>query len=360
MFCQLFILKLCTTELRRISSLIEFKNVSKTFRGQQKNQHVRAVENVSFKVADGEIYGVMGYSGAGKSTLIRMINGLEKPTDGDVIVDGESVADLSKKELLQLRRKIGMIFQSYNLLVTATVAQNIILPLTLEGLDKTEAEQRAEKYLKIVDLWDKRDSYPAQLSGGQRQRVAVARALAHEPKILLSDEATSALDPETTESILSLLLKINQELGITIFLITHEMNVIQRVCDRVAVLDAGVIAEEGPVVDVFTQPKQGITRKFAGVSDTLGVPRDILKPYAEKHRLISLQFVGQTANEPLLAQVQDKFDVTPDILAGSMGYMKREPYGRLLVYLKADQQDQFDGALEFIRSQDVHVEEVEI
>lgn len=340
--------------------MIEFKNVSKEFAGQQKNQHVKAVKNVSLKVEEGQIYGVMGYSGAGKSTLIRMINGLEIPTSGDVIVDGQSVASLSKKELLKLRRKIGMIFQSYNLLVTATVEQNIVLPLTLEGIDKKEATSRAEKYLKIVDLWEKKDSFPAQLSGGQRQRVAVARALAHEPKILLSDEATSALDPETTESILTLLLKINQELGITIFLITHEMNVIQRVCDKVAVLDQGVIAEEGNVVDVFTNPQKEITKNFAGVSDTLGVPRDILKPYAGTNQLISLQFVGESANEPLLAQVQEKFEVVPDILAGSMGYMKRNSYGRLLVYLKADDHSQYEQALQFIKEQEVHVEEVRL
>lgn len=340
--------------------MIEFKNVSKTFAGQQKNKHVKAVENVSLNVADGEIYGVMGYSGAGKSTLIRMINGLEKPSSGQVIVNGESVADLSKPDLLKLRRKIGMIFQSYNLLVTANVFQNIVLPLTLEGIDKTEATQRAEKYLKIVDLWEKRDSFPAKLSGGQRQRVAVARALAHEPKILLSDEATSALDPETTESILSLLLKINQELGITIFLITHEMEVIQRICDRVAVLDQGVIVEEGNVVDVFTKPQQEITKRFAGVSDTLGVPRDILAPYQETKQLVSLQFVGDSANNPLLSQLQEKFKITPDILAGSMGYMKREPYGRLLVYLKTDDRSQYEAALQYIRDQNVHVEEVEV
>lgn len=340
--------------------MIEFKNVSKEFKGQQKDEHVTAVENVSLNVEEGQIYGVMGYSGAGKSTLIRMINGLEIPTSGDVIVDGQSVASLSKQDLLALRRKIGMIFQSYNLLVTATVLQNIILPLTLEGVDKAEAAKRAEKYLKIVDLWEKKDSYPAQLSGGQRQRVAVARALAHEPKILLSDEATSALDPETTESILSLLLKINKDLGITIFIITHEMEVIQRVCDKVAVLDQGVIVEEGNVVDVFTKPEKAITKNFAGVSDTLGVPADILKPFANQHQLISLQFVGESANEPLLSAVQAKFEVTPNILAGSLGYMKREPYGRLLVYLKADDQGQYEQALQFLKDQQVHVEEVQL
>lgn len=336
--------------------MITLKNVSKVYQSQK--QAVVAIKQATIEVKPGEIYGVMGYSGAGKSTLIRMINGLETPSSGQVIVAGQDLQALTKQELLVLRRKIGMIFQTYNLLTTATVFQNVTLPLILEGINKKEATSRAEKYLKIVDLWQQRDRYPSELSGGQRQRVAIARALAHEPKILLSDEATSALDPDTTEAILELLLKINRELGITIFLITHEMDVIQRICDWVAVLDKGIIVEEGRVAEVFTQPKEEITKKFAGINETLGVPSEILKTYAGKGKLISLQFVGTSAKEPLLFEVQSKFSLQANILAGSLGYMKDFPYGRLLVQLIATDDNNYIQALDYIKNKGVHVEEV--
>lgn len=338
--------------------MIEIKNVTKIYK--DKEREVKAVDDVSLNIKEGEIFGVIGYSGAGKSTLIRMINGLEVPTTGEVIVDGEKIDPTDKKKLQQQRSKIGMIFQGYNLLKTATVLENVTLPLKLEGLEKELAEQRAEKYLRIVDLWEQKDRYPAELSGGQRQRVAIARALAHEPKILLSDEATSALDPETTESILKLLLKINQELHITIFLITHELDVIQRVCDRVAVLAKGKLIEQGNVLDVFTNPEKEATKKFIGITDTMGVPLEILKPYTTNGQLVVLKFIGQTANEPIIADLSAKYGVSPNILGGSIGYLKKKAYGRLLVHFDFQSEKEFDDAMAGLRIQDIYYERVEI
>lgn len=338
--------------------MIEIRNVTKVYK--DKEREVKAVDNVSLNIKEGEIFGVIGYSGAGKSTLIRMINGLEVPTTGEVIVDSEKIDPTDKKKLQQQRSKIGMIFQGYNLLKTATVLENVTLPLKLEGLEKDLAEQRAEKYLRIVDLWEQKDRYPAELSGGQRQRVAIARALAHEPKILLSDEATSALDPETTESILKLLLKINQELHITIFLITHELDVIQRVCDRVAVLAKGKLIEQGNVLDVFTNPEKEATKKFIGITDTMGVPLEILKPYTTNGQLVVLKFIGQTANEPIIADLSAKYGVSPNILGGGIGYLKKKAYGRLLVHFDFQSEKEFDDAMADLRTQDIYYERVEI
>lgn len=338
--------------------MIEIKNVTKIYK--DKEREVKAVDDVSLNIKEGEIVGVIGYSGAGKSTLIRMINGLEVPTTGEVIVDGEKIDPTDKKKLQRQRSRIGMIFQGYNLLKTATVLENVMLPLKLEGLEKELAEQRSEKYLRIVDLWEQKDRYPAELSGGQRQRVAIARALAHEPKILLSDEATSALDPETTESILKLLLKINQELHITIFLITHELDVIQRVCDRVAVLAKGKLIEQGNVLDVFTNPEKEATKKFIGITDTMGVPLEILKPYTTNGQLVVLKFIGQTANEPIIADLSAKYGVSPNILGGSIGYLKKKAYGRLLVHFDFQSEKEFDDAMAGLRTQDIYYERVEI
>lgn len=338
--------------------MIEIRNVTKVYR--DKDREVTAVDNVSLSIEEGEIFGVIGYSGAGKSTLIRMINGLEVPTEGEVVVDGERIDPLDKKKLQQQRSKIGMIFQGYNLLKTATVLENVTLPLKLEGLEKSVAEQRAEKYLRIVDLWEQKDRYPGELSGGQRQRVAIARALAHEPKILLSDEATSALDPETTESILKLLLRINQELHITIFLITHELDVIQRVCDRVAVLAKGRLIEQGKVLDVFTNPEKEATKKFIGITDTMDVPPEILRPYAADGQLVVLKFIGQTANEPVIADLAGKYGVSPNILGGGIGYLKKQAYGRLLVHFDFKGEQEFEEAMTGLRAQNIYYERVEI
>lgn len=336
--------------------MIELTNVSKTF--QQKNRTIEAVKNVNLSIKQGEIFGVVGYSGAGKSTLIRMINFLEPPTTGEVIINGKNLNQLSKKELLLERRKIGMIFQGYNLLTTATVYENIAKPLQLEGVDKATIQARVDKYLALVGLIDRKDNYPAQLSGGQRQRVAIARALAHEPEILLSDEATSALDPETTESILELLLKINQELGITIFLITHEIEVVQRICDRVAVMEAGQVIEEGPVIEVFTTPQETTTKRFIGANENYDVPEEVLATYKQTGRLLRLQFIGSEATEPVLSRIAKDYPLVPNILSGNISYLKEQRHGRLLVELAGGSQLDFEAAKRYIAAQGIFIEEV--
>ncbi|WP_239256279.1 methionine ABC transporter ATP-binding protein [Listeria ilorinensis] len=336
--------------------MIELHQVSKTF--NVNGQSVEAVKNVSLRVKKGEIFGIVGYSGAGKSTLVRCVNFLERPTSGAVKIADQDLATLSVKELREARRKIGMIFQGYNLLKTATVYDNIAIPLRLEGLSKEVIRARAEKYLEIVGLTDKKDNFPAQLSGGQKQRVAIARALAHEPEILLSDEATSALDPETTEAILNLLLKINKELGITIFLITHELDVIQRICDRVAVMENGQIVEEGSVLEVFTHPEHPTTKRFVGSEASYDIPKDVLEKYRSTGKLVSLHFIGEGSDEPALALVSRKFDVLPSILAGGIDHLKNDTLGKLLVHLKGDEAE-YEKAIAYLRSEGVVVEEVQ-
>ncbi|EAF5166298.1 methionine ABC transporter ATP-binding protein [Listeria monocytogenes] len=337
--------------------MIELHQVSKSFNVNGKP--VEAVKNVSITVEKGEIFGVVGYSGAGKSTLVRCINLLERPDAGQVVIDGKNLSTLSSKELRVARRKIGMIFQGYNLLKTATVYDNIAKPLKLEGVPKDEIETRVNKYLSIVGLEDKRNNYPSQLSGGQKQRVAIARALAHEPEILLSDEATSALDPETTEAILQLLLKINAELGITIFLITHELDVIQRICDRVAVMENGHLVEQGTVLDIFTKAKHATTKRFVGSEASFDIPQDLLEKYVATGKLVSLHFIGDEADEPALALVSRKFDVLPSILAGGIDHLKNGTLGKLLVHLKGDEVE-YSKAISYLKESGVVVEEVEL
>jgi D-methionine transport system ATP-binding protein len=244
--------------------LIQLNHVKKIFHTD--NGSVEALKNVSLTIKHGEIFGVIGYSGAGKSTLIRLINLLEKPTSGEIMVDGHQLTALSERELRNQRRQIGMIFQHFNLLWSRTVAENIAFPLELSGMKKEKRIKRVEELVEIVGLKGREHAYPSQLSGGQKQRVGIARALSSNPKVLLCDEATSALDPKTTDAILHLLREINRKFGITIVLITHEMQVVSKICDRVAVLDRGVIVEEGKVVDVFGNPQKPITREFVGRS----------------------------------------------------------------------------------------------
>lgn len=335
--------------------MIELTNVSKNFK--LGDTTVEAVKEVSLRVEQGEIYGVVGYSGAGKSTLVRCINFLEKPTAGTVKIAGQDLANLNAKALREARRKIGMIFQGYNLLKTATVYENVALPLKLEGLESKLIHERVEKYLEIVGLTDKKEHYPAQLSGGQKQRVAIARALAHEPEILLSDEATSALDPETTDSILKLLLEINKTLGITIFLITHELEVIERICDRVAVMEQGRIVEAGSVLDIFTNPEKETTKRFVGSEASFEIPPELLEHYKQTGKLVSLYFVGQSTDEPALALVSRHFDVLPSILAGGIENLKNDTLGKLLVHLKGEE-EAYNNAIQFLIDKGITVREV--
>ncbi|MFD1705204.1 methionine ABC transporter ATP-binding protein [Siminovitchia sediminis] len=335
--------------------MIELVGISKTFNGKQGPIH--ALKDVSLSVKKGEIYGVIGYSGAGKSTLIRCVNLLEKPDQGSVKVKDEDLTKLSTNQLRKARGDIGMIFQGFNLLKTATVYDNIAIPLKLTGLDKENVKERVERYLKIVGLEQKHNAYPAELSGGQKQRVAIARALSFEPEILLSDEATSALDPDTTEAILDLLLKINKELGITILLITHEMNVIQRICDRVAVMENGEIIEEGKTKDIFTAPQHATTKKFVSSLFSHNIPEDILANLNKTGQVVTLSFFGETSGEPALAKVSKEFDIYPNILAGSITQLKDESFGQLVVHFQGDQEI-VQKALQLLENNNVKVEGV--
>ncbi|MDQ0338255.1 D-methionine transport system ATP-binding protein [Caldalkalibacillus uzonensis] len=333
--------------------MIKLERVSKTF--VSKNKEVQALKEVSLEVKKGEIFGVIGYSGAGKSTLIRCVNLLERPTSGKVWVDGTELTALSSAKLRDVRKKIGMIFQGFNLLKTATVYENIAIPLKLAGLPSSEVERRVKEYVSVVGLDDKLEHYPSQLSGGQKQRVAIARALAHEPEVLLSDEATSALDPETTDSILELLLKINRQFNITILLITHEMHVIQKVCDRVAVMENGQVIEEGRVFEIFTHPQHSITKKFVNSLFNEEVPEAVVDRLQATGPIITLSFVGESAGDPALAEVSKRFDVYPNILSGQITQLKDKPFGRLVVHLKGDE-SQTQQAIQYLLSRGIKVE----
>ncbi|MCO7127305.1 ATP-binding cassette domain-containing protein [Sporolactobacillus shoreicorticis] len=282
--------------------MIQLSNVEKTFRTEQ--GPVRALSDVSLSIQEGEVFGIIGYSGAGKSTLIRMINLLEKPTAGTITIDGRSLTDLDERQLREERRSIGMIFQHFNLLWSRTVAENIAFPLELTKLKKKQRKERISELIRMVGLEGKAAAYPAQLSGGQKQRVGIARALANNPKVLLCDEATSALDPKTTDSILTLLKEINKTLGLTIILITHEMTVIQKICDRVAVLDGGKIVEQGTVASVFSNPRQTITQEFVGTHTGKKAPFQI--DYSAAHAeetVISLSSDDQIAFQRALSHL---------------------------------------------------------
>jgi D-methionine transport system ATP-binding protein len=312
--------------------MIHFKNISKTFYSKEKE--TKALDDVSLHVKKGTIFGVIGYSGAGKSTLIRMANMLEEPTAGQVFLNGAELTSMSKAKLKKARQRIGMIFQSFNLLKTGTVYENIAIPLKLTGVPKKEIKTRVHKYLEIVGLQDKINAYPAQLSGGQKQRVAIARALAHEPEVLLCDEATSALDPDTTEAILALLSKINQELGITILLITHEMNVVQDICHEVAVMENGRVIEQGKVIDIFARPETDTARRFVNSLFNDKVPAQLVESLSDSGQIVTLSFLGESSGKPALAMVTKKFDVYPSILSGNIAQLKDQPFGRLVVHLE--------------------------
>ncbi|MCI1882134.1 MAG: ATP-binding cassette domain-containing protein [Sporolactobacillus sp.] len=335
--------------------MIEFRHVSKVFTtGKVK---IQALDDVSLTIRKGEIFGVIGYSGAGKSTLIRCVNLLEQPTSGEVIIAGTNVRTLTQRDLRRLRRKIGMIFQGYNLLETATVYDNVAIPLKLEGVNKKLIRERTEKYLGIVGLSDRARAYPSQLSGGQKQRVAIARALAHEPEVLLSDEATSALDPNTTDAILDLLLEVNRELGITIFLITHQLNVIQRICDRVAVMEKGQIIEQGTVVDVFSKPRAPLTRQFVRNASRVKIPQQLRRELLARGKLFVLTFLGESSTEPALATLARRFDVLPSIIAGGIDQLKDQSIGTLVVHLQGNREE-LDHAVSFLQSKHILVKEM--
>lgn len=336
--------------------MIVLENVSKEF--NSKSGTVKAVKQVNIRVNQGEIHGVIGYSGAGKSTLIRCVNLLEKPTEGKVFINGVELTSLPLPKLRKTRNKVGMIFQGFNLLKTATVYDNIAIPLKLLGYNKDEVKKRVEQYLDIVGLTDKHTNYPNQLSGGQKQRVAIARALAQEPEVLLSDEATSALDPETTDSILDLLLKINRELGITILLITHEMNVIQKICDHVYVMENGVIVEQDTAINLFTKPTHPTTKKFLNTISQRNLSNSLIAQLNVTGAVTRLTFVGESTGKPLLAEVSQKFNVQPNILTANIIELKNGIVGNIVVHLIGDK-EQVKNAINYLEAQGVATEELE-
>ena len=317
--------------------MITLDGVSKRY--VTKNGTVDALVDVSLDVDQGDIYGIIGFSGAGKSTLIRMVNQLETPDTGTVTVSGQDLTAMSSRELRRQRRDIGMVFQQFNLLETKTVYRNVAMPLLIQGASKAEIDRRVDEVLKIVELEDKRNASIRQLSGGQKQRVGIARALTTQPSILLCDEATSALDPKTTESILALLKKINREMGVTILLITHQMHVIQRICTKVAVMEAGRIVERGDVLDVFTRPREPITQDFVRTVVNDQIPEPLLEMVQAETRpqeLLRLRFVGDTVRQPLLASLSRIEGLEVNILGATVEELQESVLCLFLVQLIGD------------------------
>lgn len=318
------------------------------------------LDSVDLTVKRGEIFGVIGRSGAGKSTLVRCINMLERPTRGSVSVDGRELTGLGAAELRQARRSIGMIFQHFNLLSSRTVSANVALPLELAGMPTPAIRHRVDEMLDLVGLADKRLAYPAELSGGQKQRVGIARALASKPAVLLCDEATSALDPETTKSILALLKEINATFGLTIVLITHEMQVVREIADRVAVLDRGRLVETGSVFDVFTGPRQEATRSLVGSALNLAEPEALMlrlrhSPATAEHLVFRITFLGPSANEPIISEMVRRFGVSFNILHGHIDYIQGAPYGTMTVEAAGPELAK-QAALDFLRQHNLNVE----
>ena len=316
--------------------MIEFKNISKHY--QLKGQTIRALDQINLQIPDGSIFGIIGYSGAGKSTLIRLINLLERPNDGQVIINQKDFTALDARSLRQERANIGMIFQHFNLLQSKTVAANIEMPMKLLGWSKAEREKRLAELLEFIDLKHKKDAYPDELSGGQKQRVGIARALANHPKILLCDEATSALDPQTTKSVLDLLKKINKEQGITIVMVTHEMDVIESVCDYVAVMEQGKVIETGSTLEIFSQPQHPTTKNFIQTVLQQQLPFNILQNLENQNHnsIYSLQFLGTSAQETVVQAAIKQFDISLNILFANMTEINGSVIGQMFVQLLGD------------------------
>ena len=306
--------------------MIEIKNLRKTY--NTATGEIIALDDINLTIKDGEIFGIIGLSGAGKSTLVRCINLLERPTSGQVILDGHNLTALPKKELLKLRQNIGMIFQNFNLLEQRNVLRNVLYPLEVAGVDKKEAKERALKLLELVGLSDRLRSYPSQLSGGQKQRVAIARALATNPKYLLCDEATSALDPNTTRAILELLKEINEKMGVTIIVITHEMKVIDQICDKVAVIDHSRIAEEGEVAEVFTNPKSQIAKDLI-------IPKDRAVLDTKGGRKLRITFNNETS-DPVISNMVLECQAPVNILFADTKDFEGRTYGHMIMELPSD------------------------
>jgi D-methionine transport system ATP-binding protein len=338
--------------------MIELKNVSKIF--HQKDRIVSALSEVSLKVPPGKIFGVIGTSGAGKSTLIRCVNLLERPTSGEIIVDGKSLIQLSNAQLAIERRQIGMIFQHFNLLSSRTVFENVAFPLELTGTSKAAIKERVLELLQLVGLTEKANDYPASLSGGQKQRVAIARTLANNPKVLLCDEATSALDPATTRSILNLLKDINRRLNITILLITHQMEVVKSICDEVAVINHGKSIEQGSVGEIFADPKHELTKEFIASSLHLDIPavyqERLQKEEGENlNPLLRLEMTGKSVNEPVISEVSRLFDTNFKIISAQMDQAGDVNFGIMLIELSGKREN-YKAAIEYFISKHIKTE----
>ena len=337
-------------------ALIELQNVCKEF--TQDDLKIQALNNINLSIEENDIYGIIGMSGAGKSTLVRCLNYLEKPTSGTVIIDGEKLGSLTEKQLREKRGSIAMIFQHFNLLMQKTVIDNVMFPLKMKGVKKSEAKAKAMEYLKTVGLEDKAKAFPAQLSGGQKQRVAIARALACDPKILLCDEATSALDPQTTESILSLLKEINDNTGITIVIITHQMSVVETICNKVAIIDNGNLVESGLVTDVFTNPKSNAAKKliFGGETEDMQSYKH-LEQIPEKGKTVRIVFSENSSFEPVVSDLILQFNTPVNILYANTKDVGGIAKGDMVITLPEDKHMQVD-MIEFLKNKGLEVQEV--
>lgn len=341
--------------------MIRLENIRVEFKNGERN--IKAVDDVSLNIEKGDVFGIVGFSGAGKSTLVRTINLLQRPTSGQVYVDDVLISSITEKALRREREKIGMIFQHFNLMSSRTVFGNVEYPLKNSKLSKEEKARKVEKLLKLVDIYDKKDAYPSQLSGGQKQRVAIARALANDPKILLCDEATSALDPQTTTQILKLLKRLNEELGLTIVIITHEMQVVKEICNKVAVMEHGKVVEEGDIFDIFATPKEEITKgfiQFVNHSDEqfeqlakLNATKDL----SRNKKLIKLVYIGEVSQEPVIAELLQRYKVVSNIIWGNIEVISNKPIGNLAIVMEGEETN-IDRALDTLIDRGALVEEI--
>lgn len=339
--------------------MIQFEGVTKTYLSGK--QEIHALNGIDLTVETGEIYGVIGFSGAGKSSLIRTVNLLERPTTGRVLIHGKDILALSSSEIRKARKDIGMIFQHFNLLNSKTVFHNVAMPLRLAGVPKNKIKEQVKNLLDFVGLADQAEKYPDQLSGGQKQRIGIARALATNPSVLLCDEATSALDPQTTQSILELLRRINREYNITILLITHEMGVIREICDKVAVLEAGKVIEKGTVFEVFTNPQQSTTQRFVRSVMNDELPPSLLAQLEDPSRnqaIYRVQFTGSSVGKPLMSRISRNFNLDLNVLFGNITELQGLPYGNLIVEF-AGADEEIQRAVAEIRDENVQVQEVQ-
>lgn len=332
--------------------MIKVEGLSKTYKNN--NKEIYALKNINIEIKKGEIFGIIGLSGAGKSTLIRCLNRLEEPTNGKIFIDGKEITNLNNTDLRETRKDIGMIFQHFNLLSSKNVYQNIAFPLELEGLKKDEIDKKINTLLEYVDLEDKKFAYPSQLSGGQKQRVAIARSLANNPKILLSDEGTSALDPKTTKSILELLNKIRKEFGLTIVLITHQMEVIKDICDRVAIIEDGEIIELNTVEEIFANPKTKTATEFIS---TLKINTQEGINYQRKSgsKILRLSFVGENAKKPIVSKMVKQFDIDVNILSGNINELISTSIGNLVLEISGED-NEIEKAIDWLRKENIRLE----